>query len=112
MRYALLINEIPGSYEGLDDDERAAIGAEYIALRSDERVLGGEKLEPADTATTLRVEHGETLLTDGPFADTKEVFAGFYLVDAPDLDAALEIAARIPAARLGGCVEVRALAEL
>jgi hypothetical protein len=111
MRYALLINERPGAYAGLTGDERAAITAEYIALRHDERVTGGERLRPADTATTVRAGDGALLLTDGPFADTKEVFGGFYIVEAADLDAALELAARIPAIRLGGCVEVRPLAE-
>ncbi|MFC7384222.1 YciI family protein [Sphaerisporangium rhizosphaerae] len=111
MRYALLINERPGAYDGLSGDERAAIGAEYTALRQDVRVIAGERLQPAGTATTVRVEGGEPLLTDGPFADTKEIFGGFYLVEAADLDEALELAARIPAARLGGSVEVRPLAE-
>lgn len=111
MRYALLIHERLGAYEGLDDGERAAISAEYGALRGDERVIGGEQLAPAETATTVRAAAGELLLTDGPFADTKEVFGGYYLVEAPDLDAALEIAARIPAVRLGGSVEVRPLAQ-
>ncbi|MFG1688947.1 YciI family protein [Nonomuraea sp. NPDC049269] len=111
MKYALLINERPGAYDGLSEDQRAAISAEYIALMKDERILGGERLQPADTATTVRVEHGEPLLTDGPFADTKEIFGGYYLVEAIDLDSALELAARIPAARLGGSVEVRPLVE-
>lgn len=108
MRYALLINERPGAYDGLDDAQRAAITAEYVALRRDERVRSGERLHPASTATTLRAGG---LITDGPFADTKEVFGGFYLVDAPDLDSALELAARIPAVRLGGSVEIRPLVE-
>ncbi|MEU7745770.1 YciI family protein [Nonomuraea sp. NPDC049158] len=111
MRYALLINERPGAYDGLSEDQRAAISAEYITLMKDERMLGGERLQPADTATTVRVQNGEPLLTDGPFADTKEIFGGFYIVEANDLDSALELAARIPAARLGGSVEVRPLAE-
>ncbi len=96
MRYALLINELPGSYEQLDDAERAAITAEYVALLTDQRILGGERLQPADTATTVRDAGGETVLTDGPFADTKEIFGGFYLVEAPDLDSALELAVRLP----------------
>ncbi|MEV1247405.1 YciI family protein [Nonomuraea sp. NPDC050022] len=111
MKYALLINERPGAYEGLSEDQRAAISAEYIALMKDERMLGGERLQPADTATTVRVQNGEPLLTDGPFADTKEIFGGFYIVETDDLDSALELAARIPAARLGGSVEVRPLVE-
>lgn len=111
MRYALLINERPGAYAGLSADERAAITAEYTALRGDGRVFGGERLEPADTATTVRAAGGELLLTDGPFADTKEIFGGFYLIEAANLDEALDLAARIPAVRMGGSVEVRPLVE-
>lgn len=111
MRYALLINENPGAQDLLGDDERAAITAEYVALMQDDRIVGGERLAPATTATTLRAgAGGGPVLTDGPFADTKEVFGGFYLVQAADLDGALEIAARIPAVRLGGSVEIRPLA--
>ena len=110
MRYALLINERPGAYDGLDDGQRAAITGEYLALRDDERVVGGARLAPVETATTLRAVEGEVLLTDGPFAETKEVFGGFYLVEADDLDAALALAARIPALRMGGSVEVRPVA--
>ncbi|MGI5125511.1 YciI family protein [Pseudonocardia sp. CA-107938] len=108
MRYALLINERPGAYDGLDDAQRAAITAEYLAVRDDGRVQHGERLQPAATATTMRAGG---LLTDGPFADTKEVFGGFFLIEAPDLDSALELASRIPAVRMGGSVEVRPLAE-
>ncbi|MDX6699996.1 MAG: hypothetical protein QOF26_222 [Baekduia sp.] len=111
MKYALLINERVGGYEQLSEDELAAITAEYVELVNDERVLGAEQLQPATTATTVRVQDGEMLLTDGPFADTKEIFGGYYIVDARDLDAALAFAARMPAARLGGSVEVRPLVE-
>jgi hypothetical protein len=110
MRYALLINERPGADAGLDDEQRAAITAEYFALRDDERVTDGARLAPAETATTVRSVEGELLLTDGPFAETKEVFGGFYLVEAADLDAAIALAARIPAVRMGGSVEVRPVA--
>jgi hypothetical protein len=110
VRYALLINERPNAYDGLDAGQRAAITAEYLALRDDDRVLDGARLAPADTATTVRAVEGELLLTDGPFADTKEVFGGYYLVEAADLDAALALAARIPAVRMGGSVEVRPVA--
>jgi hypothetical protein len=111
MRYALLIHERPGSYDGFDAAQRAAITAEYTSLSSDDRVVLGERLKPASTATTVREGDGELLLTDGPFADTKEIFGGFYLVEAPDLDAALELAGRIPAVRLGGSVEIRPVDE-
>jgi hypothetical protein len=110
VRYALLINERPGAYDGLDGGQQAAITAEYLALRDDDRVLDGARLASADTATTVRAVDGELLLTDGPFAETKEVFGGYYLVEAADLDAALAIAARIPALRMGGSVEVRPVA--
>ena len=107
MRYALLIAERPGAYDGLTAAEREAITAEYLALRADPRVVGGERLAPADTATTVRAPDGDVLVTDGPFAETKEVFGGFYLLEAGDLDEALDLAERIPAVRMGGAVEVR-----
>jgi hypothetical protein len=109
MRYALLINERPGAYDPLDEHERAAVTAEYVALLADPRIVGGERLQPPETATTVRLADGELMLTDGPFADTKEVFGGYFLVEAPDLDAALELAGRVPALRFGGSVEVRPL---
>ena len=107
MRYAVLIYDKPGSYESLAPDEFEKVMAEYGPITDDPAVRGGARLAPVHTATTVRVQGGETLLTDGPFADTKEVFGGFYLIDVPDLDAALQFAARIPSARLGGAVEVR-----
>jgi hypothetical protein len=112
VQYALLINERADAYDGLTGDERTAISAEYFELRKDKHMTGGAHLQGAETATTVRMQDGELLLTDGPFADTKEIFGGYYLVDAPDLDTALSIAARIPAVRLGGSVEVRPLMEM
>jgi hypothetical protein len=112
VRYALLINERAGAYDPLDESDRAAVTAEYMAFHDDPRVVGGERLQPAETATTVRLAGGELLLTDGPFADTKEIFGGFFLVEAPDLDSALELAGRVPALRFGGSVEVRPLAEI
>lgn len=111
MKYALLIYDKPGTYDKLPDDERDAVFGEYFAISDEERVVGGAQLQPIETATTVRVRDGETLTTDGPFADTKEFFGGFYMVEADDIDGALEIAARIPAARLGGSVEVRPVVE-
>ena len=108
----MLIHEAIDAYDGLSDDERRSITAEYLALREDPRMVGGERLKPVETATTVRLAGGETLVVDGPFADTKEVFGGWYLVDAGDLDAAIDIAARIPAVRMGGSVEIRPLVEL
>jgi hypothetical protein len=111
MQYALLIHEKPGVYEALGDEERKAITDEYWALREDPAIVGGASLQPTTAATTVRQDNGEILVTDGPFADTKEAFAGFYLLEADDLDAALAIASKIPAVRLGGSVEVRPLRE-
>jgi hypothetical protein len=111
MKYALLIYERPGPYENLSDDEREAVHGEYFAISAEPRVVGGAQLEPIEAATTVRVDGGQTLTTDGPFADTKEILGGFFLVEADDIDAALELAARVPAARMGGSVEVRPIVE-
>jgi hypothetical protein len=107
MQYALLIYTKPGSMESLSPAEQEAVGKEYWALRDEPGVLTGAGLQPVTTATTIRLADGETLVTDGPFADTKEIFGGFYVVEAENLDRATEIAARIPALRLGGSVEIR-----
>jgi hypothetical protein len=111
MQYALLIHEKPGVYEALSDEERKAVTDEYWALREHPDIVGGASLLPTSAATTVREDDGRTLVTDGPFADTKEAFAGFYLLDAADLDAALAIAQKVPAVRLGGSVEVRPVRE-
>ncbi|OLT15800.1 hypothetical protein BJF78_15490 [Pseudonocardia sp. CNS-139] len=111
MRYALLINESPTGYADLDEAGRAAVTADYLQLMADPQVLDGDRLEPGETATTVRLTDGQVMLTDGPFADTKEILGGFILVEAPDLDAALALARRIPALRHGGVVEVRPVRE-
>jgi hypothetical protein len=107
MQYALLIYENLAAYEPLSREQGQALTAEYVKVGDDPRIRGGVKLKPVETATTVRVHDGEMLNTDGPFADTKEVFGGYFLLEADTLDAALEVAARLPAARLGGSVEVR-----
>jgi hypothetical protein len=107
MQYALLIYRRPDDYDGLSDAERTSVSREYYALRDDPRVVGGAALHPVENATTLRSSGDQTIITDGPFADTKEVFGGYYVFDVDNVDAALEIAERIPAIRLGGSVEVR-----
>jgi hypothetical protein len=99
------------AFERLPARDQWAIKEEYLALLRSPEVLGGEALQPVETATTVRVRDGEMLLTDGPFVDAKEHLGGYGLVEVDDLDAALEIAARIPAARLGGAIEVRPLVE-
>jgi hypothetical protein len=113
MRYLLQI--YPGgateAAERMPAAERDAILGEYQAIRRSEGVLGGDQLQPVETATTVRVEDGKTLLTDGPFLEAKEHLGGYFLVEADDLDAALELAARVPAARMGGVIEVRPIVE-
>jgi hypothetical protein len=107
MQYALLIYAEPGLSESQPEAEREADLAEYQTLAGDERCVAGARLHPAEMATSVRVVGGRTLMTDGPFADTKEVFGGVYLFEAANLDEAVELAARVPAARRGGVVEVR-----
>jgi len=111
MQYALMIYAEPGYDEALSDVEREAVYAEYSALADDARCVGDARLQPAETATSVRVVGGRTLMTDGPFADTKEVLGGFALIEAANLDEAIELAARVPAARLGGVVEVRPVVQ-
>jgi hypothetical protein len=98
-------------YEALPEEEQKAITAEYMAIAQAPGMLGGHQLQGPETATTVRVQDGSTLTTDGPFAETKEVIGGYYLFEADDLDAAIELAARIPAARMGGAIEVRPVVE-
>jgi hypothetical protein len=111
VKYALLIYSNDAEWENLSEDERTAIYGEYFAISETKGVYGGSELQPAESATTVRVRDGESLTTDGPFAETKEALGGFYLFEANDLDAALELAARVPAARRGGAVEVRPVVE-
>jgi hypothetical protein len=113
MKYLLQIYPGAATAEvaGLSADEQEAIVGEYLAVRQSPGVIGGDQLQPVETATTVRVQDGETLLTDGPFVDAKEHLGGYCLVEVDNLDAALEIAARIPAARMGGAIEVRPLVE-
>lgn len=112
MKYALLIySGTMEEYERLPEDEQRSILGEYMALVEEPGVLSAAQLQPPESATTVRVHDGRTLTTDGPFADTKEILGGLYLFEAENLDRALEVAARIPAARMGGAVEVRPLVE-
>jgi hypothetical protein len=113
MQYLLQIysSEAREQFDRLPEEQQKAIVGEYFAISEAPGVLGGNQLQPADTATTVRVEDGRTLTTDGPFVDTKEVLGGYYLYEADDLDAAIELASRIPAARMGGAIEVRPVVE-
>jgi hypothetical protein len=111
MKYALLIYSQPGSHEALAEADRNAAFGEYMALMEEPRCIATGRLQPIETATTVRVQDGRTLTTDGPFADTKEVLGGYYVFEADNLDNAIDVAARVPAARIGGAVEVRPLVE-
>jgi hypothetical protein len=96
---------------GLPDDEKQQVYADYGAINQTPGVTPGNGLALPDAATTVRVRDGKALITDGPFAETKEALGGYFLYEADDLDAALELAARVPAARYGGAVEVRPIKE-
>ncbi len=113
MQYLIQIftGEAMGAWEALAESEKEAVSQEYFSIMQEPGVIGGAQLQPSSTATTVRVDGGRTLTTDGPFAESKEALGGYYLLEAPDLDAAIELAARVPAARLGGAVEVRPLVE-
>ena len=111
MRYALLVYTKPGYHEALGEAEVQKMLGEYQAIGQRPDVVGGGALQPVEAATTVRVQDQRTLTTDGPFADTKEVLGGFCLLEADNIDEAIQVASQIPAARLGGCVEVRPLME-
>jgi hypothetical protein len=117
MKYMLLIHQgdtpTPGSdeWERLSEDEQKSIYADYQAINQTPGVSSGVWMQPPETATTVRVQDGRTLTTDGPFVAVKEALGGYLVFDADDLDAAIELASRIPAARLGGAVEVRPVVE-
>ena len=111
MQYALLIYGSGEGWEQLSEDERQAQTKEYMALSQRPETQGGAELDELDSATTVRVDNGDTVTTDGPFAETKEYLGGFYLVDCANLDDAIAFAAKIPAARNGGAIEVRPVVE-
>ena len=108
MKYLLLIQQgdtpdTPEAWKRVAED--------YQAINETPGVTPGTWMEPPETATTVRVEDGKTLTTDGPFVAVKEALGGYLFFEADDLDAAIELASRIPAARMGGAVEVRPLKE-
>jgi len=118
MRYMLLIYSNEQSMEATSPEEQERIAAQHGAVMEETSkrgiLRGAEPLEPTSTATTLRIENGKVLVTDGPFAETKEQLAGYYILDCQDLDEALEWAAKIPTACAGGtgCVEVRPICAM
>ena len=117
MKYLLLIHQgdaptprSPEAWSRLSEDEQNAVFADYQAINQTPGVTPGVQMQDPETATTVRVEDGRTLTTDGPFVAVKEALGGYLVYEADDLDAAIELASRIPAARMGGAVEVRPIA--
>jgi len=118
VKYMLLIHQgdtptpaSPEAWATLSEDEQRAVYADYQAINQTPGVTPGMGLDLPETATTVRVKDGKTLTTDGPFVEIKESIGGYLLFEADDLDAAIELAAKVPAARLGGAVEVRPIVE-
>jgi hypothetical protein len=117
MKYVLLIHQgdtpTPDTdeWQNLSRDEQNAVYAAYQEINQTPGVTpAGERLQPPETATTVRVQDEKTLTTDGPFVSVKEALGGWLTYEADDLDAAIELASKIPAARMGGAVEIRPLA--
>ena len=110
MQYMLLIYDSEDTWTSMSEEERNAVMGEYFAyteaLKRSGKYVAGDALQPTDTAKSVRVRDGETRTTDGPFAETKEILGGYYLVDVESADEALEWAAKIPSARFG-TIEVR-----
>ena len=118
MNYMLLIHQgdtptprDPEAWARLSEDEQNAVFRDYQAVNETPGVTPGQQMQPAEMATTVRVEDGRTLTTDGPFVAVKEALGGYLFFEADDLDAAIELAAKVPAARMGGGVEVRPISE-
>ncbi|HSL65694.1 MAG TPA: YciI family protein [Gaiellaceae bacterium] len=118
MKYILLIHQgdaptpyTPEEWARLSEKEQYAVYGAYRAINETPGVTPGVQMQSPETATTVRVQDGRTLTTDGPFVAVKEALGGYFLLEADDLDAAIELASRVPAARMGGAVEVRPLVE-
>jgi hypothetical protein len=112
MKYILLIHDEEQAWDKLSDSEKNTIYSEYgqfgEQIKASGNYVTGSQLQPTSTATSVRIRDGKRLVTDGPFAETREQLGGYYLIDANDLDEAIGIAARIPSARMG-TIEVRPL---
>ncbi|MCU1457883.1 MAG: hypothetical protein JWL73_1975 [Actinomycetia bacterium] len=118
MKYMMLIHQgdsptpqSPEAWATLSDDEQQRVYAAYQKLNETPGVTPGLGLQLPETATTVRVKDGKTLTTDGPFVETKEALGGYFIFEADDLDSAIEVAAEVPAAWLGGAIEVRPIME-
>lgn len=113
MKYMMLINLGPKArdWNSLSEEERDALQAGFRELNQTAGVTPGIGLAPPETATTVRVQDGKTLTTDGPYVETKEALDGFFTFEADDLDAAIALAAKVPAASLGGAIEIRPIQD-
>jgi hypothetical protein len=118
MKYMLLIHQgdtptpySPDEWARLSEEEQQAVYAAYKTISETPGVTPGVQMEPPEMATTVRVQDGTTLTTDGPFVAVKEALGGYFFFEAENLDAAIELASRIPAASMGGAVEVRPVVE-
>ena len=117
MKYMMLIYQgttpTPDTpeWQNLSEEERGAVYAKYRALGETPGVTPGMRMQPPELATTVRVKDGRTLTTDGPFVELKEAVGGYMFFEAEDLDAAIELASRVPAASMGGAIEVRPIVE-
>lgn len=113
MKYMMVIyqGEALEAWGSLSEEERQGVIDDYAAIRETPGVTPGDQLAPPEAATTVRVQDGRTLTTDGPFAETKEAIGGYFLFETESRDAAIALAARVPATRFGGAVEVRPLVE-
>ena len=99
------------AWDRLPEEERQRVYADYQAISQTPGVTPGQQLQPPDAATTVRVQDGRTLTTDGPFVEIKEALGGYLIYEGDDLDAAIEVASKIPAASMGGAIEVRPIQE-
>jgi hypothetical protein len=118
MKYMLLIHQgdtptpaDPEAWGRLSEDEQKAVYADYMAINETPGVTPGLRMQPPEMASTVQVRDSKTMITDGPFVEIKEALGGYLFFEADDLDAAIELAARIPAARMGGAIEVRPIVE-
>jgi hypothetical protein len=113
MKYMMLINLGPHAraWRSLPEEEQKAVVAGWQLISETPGVTPGTQLQPPETATTVRVQDGKTLTTDGPFVETKEALDGYCIFEADDLDAAIELAARMPGASMGGAIEIRPIVE-
>jgi hypothetical protein len=112
VKYVLLIYDDPNVWAKVPPEDYPKLYEEYGAIAQLSNTTGGAQLQPASTARSVRVQDGKPIVSDGPFAETKEVLGGFYIVDADSQAEAEEIAARVPSARMGGTVEVRPTVEV